>query len=461
MPILLQSKLSMADIYPFRAFRYDPRQVTAAQVVTQPYDKITPALQDRYYAASPYNLVRIILGRREESDNPANNVYSRAAADFRDWRQQGILRQDSLPSLYVYSQRFTLPTGSTKEGSTTELERRGFIALGRLESYTAGVVFRHEQTLAKPKADRLDLLRATRAHFGQIFMLYEDSGQIESLLADSAADPAVEDVPIKDEHGVVHRAWQVSDPKLIDSLRAAMSDKKLIIADGHHRYETALTYRNERRASDSSNAQSASDPAGSPHEFVMMTFVNMNSPALRILPTHRVVQELASFSEDNFRNSARAHFDIDEVDPSLDAPRATAILRESGRCGTSILAVTANRAFLLHHPNPNTPEVFTGLSIRQQALDVVQLHKCLLEKVLNLSEESIRNQQNISYIRDAAGALSLVRGTSGTRANIAFLLNPCRMAQIRDVAFAGEVMPQKSTDFYPKLLSGLTIYALD
>ncbi len=451
----------MADIYPFRAFRYDPRQVTAAQVVTQPYDKITPALQDRYYAASPYNLVRIILGRREESDNPANNVYSRAAADFRDWRQQGILRQDSLPSLYVYSQRFTLPTGSTKEGSTTELERRGFIALGRLESYTAGVVFRHEQTLAKPKADRLDLLRATRAHFGQIFMLYEDSGHIESLLADSTADPAVEDVPIKDEHGVVHRVWQVSDPKLIDSLRAAMSDKKLIIADGHHRYETALTYRNERRASDSSNAQSASDPAGSPHEFVMMTFVNMNSPALRILPTHRVVQELASFSEDNFRNSARAHFDIDEVDPSLDAPRATAILRESGRCGTSILAVTANRAFLLHHPNPNTPEVFTGLSIRQQALDVVQLHKCLLEKVLNLSEESIRNQQNISYIRDAAGALSLVRGTSGTRANIAFLLNPCRMAQIRDVAFAGEVMPQKSTDFYPKLLSGLTIYALD
>jgi len=292
-------------------------------------------------------------------------------------------------------------------------------------------------------------------------MLYEDSGHIESLLADSTADPAVEDVPIKDEHGVVHRVWQVSDPKLIDSLRAAMSDKKLIIADGHHRYETALTYRNERRASDSSNAQSASDPAGSPHEFVMMTFVNMNSPALRILPTHRVVQELASFSEDNFRNSARAHFDIDEVDPSLDAPRATAILRESGRCGTSILAVTANRAFLLHHPNPNTPEVFTGLSIRQQALDVVQLHKCLLEKVLNLSEESIRNQQNISYIRDAAGALSLVRGTSGTRANIAFLLNPCRMAQIRDVAFAGEVMPQKSTDFYPKLLSGLTIYALD
>jgi uncharacterized protein (DUF1015 family) len=454
----------MATIHPFRAFRYDPQQVSPSQLVTQPYDKITPALQDHYYAASPYNLVRIILGRREENDNPSNNVYSRAAAHFRNWRQQGILRQDSLPSIYVYSQRFTLPN------STTELERRSFIALGRIEDYSAGVVFRHEQTLAKPKADRLDLLRATRAHFGQIFMLYEDSGQIESLLS-TDSDPAVAvadvpinvpifaDVPIKDENGVVHRVWPVTDPRLIDSIQTAMSDKKLIIADGHHRYETALTYRNERRAADSSS--STPGPTSSPSEFVMMTFVNMNSPALLILPTHRLVHSLPSFSEETFRTAARGFFDIDEIDPGLDAPRATAILRESGRCGTSILAVTANRAFLLHHPNPNTPQVFAGLSLRQQALDVVQLHKCLLEKVLSLSEESIRNQQNISYIRDAAEALSQVRGTTGPTANIAFLMNPCRMAQVRDIAFAGEVMPQKSTDFYPKLLSGLAVYALD
>jgi hypothetical protein len=176
------------------------------------------------------------------------------------------------------------------------------------------------------------------------------------------------------------------------------------------------------------------------------------------LPTHRLVHSLASFSEADFRSSARAFFDVDEVDASLDAARATAILRESGRCGTTILAVTANRAFLLHHPNPNIPEVFSGLSISQQALDVVQLHKCLLEKVLQLSEESIRNQQNLSYVRDPGEALSQVRGS---RANVAFLMNPCRIAQVRDIAFAGEVMPQKSTDFYPKLLSGLAIYALD
>jgi uncharacterized protein (DUF1015 family) len=453
----------MADIHPFRAFRYatdparadDAQPLSPAQLVTQPYDKITPALQDRYYAASPYNLVRIILGRKEANDNPANNVYSRAAGYFRDWRRQGILRQDSQPSIYVYSQRFTSP------GSTIKIERRGFIALGRLEDYSAGVVFRHEQTLAKPKADRLDLLRATRANFGQLFMLYEDSGQIESLL-NTSAEP---DIALTDENGVDHRVWRVSDPVIIASVRTAMAGKKLIIADGHHRYETALTYRNECRETECREnasrtaSSSAAQSASAPYDFAMMTFVNINNPALIILPTHRVVHSLANFSDDGFRNSARAFFDVDELDASLDARGATAILRECGRAGTSILAVTANRAFLLHHPNPNAAEVFAGLSIRQQSLDVVQLHKILLENVLHLSEESIRNQQNISYVRDTAEALSQLQ--ADPPANVVFLMNPCRVSQVRDIAFAGEVMPQKSTDFYPKLLSGLTVYALD
>ena len=442
--MLLQSKVLMADILPFRAFRYDPAQVSPAQVVTQPYDKITPALQDHYYSASPYNLVRILLGRREPTDDSANNVYSRAATFFRDWRQKGILRQDPQPSLYAYSQTFTPP------GSAVALERKGFIALGRIEDYSAKVVYRHEQTLAKPKADRLDLLRATRAHFGQLFMLYEDSGEIESLL--SAPVPVLE---VSDDLGVIHRVHSITDSDKIHAVQQAMSSKKLIIADGHHRYETALTYRDERRAGESSPSASAD------YEYVMMTFVNMNSPALVILPTHRVVHGLSSFSEEKFRDAAHSFFDVDEVDPFLDAPRATAILRESGRAGTSLLAVTANRAFLLHHPSPSAAaKIFSGFSIRQQSLDVLQLHKCLLETVLQLSEESIRNQQNISYVRDAAEALSQVRGP-GARANIVFLMNPCSVKQMRDIALAGEVMPQKSTDFYPKLLSGLTIYALD
>jgi len=436
----------MADIRPFRAFRYDPRRVRLDQVVTQPYDKISPALQEQYYAASPYNLVRVILGRSEASDNPANNVYSRAAAAFRDWRSDGILHQDSSPSLYRYSQSFTLPELLGKSG--TKVERQGFIAVGRVEEYSAGVVYRHEQTLSKPKADRLELLGSTRAHFGQIFMLYEDSGQIDALFS-TDAPPNIE---VSDEYGVVHRIWQVCDADLIHSVCAAMQDKKLIIADGHHRYETALNYRNQRRKE---NPPSQPD---APYEFAMMTFVNMNSPALTILPSHRVVHSLNGFSDEVFYKSARAYFDIDGVEASLDASRAMAMLGEAGRSGTSLLAVSGERAFLLHHPNPNASEVFGGISLRQQSLDVVQLHKVLLEHVLHLSEESIRNQQNISYVRDAAEAISSVRGG---KANITFLMNPCRIAQVREIAFAGEVMPQKSTDFYPKLLSGLTIYALD
>jgi uncharacterized protein (DUF1015 family) len=190
----------------------------------------------------------------------------------------------------------------------------------------------------------------------------------------------------------------------------------------------------------------------------MMTFVNMNDPGLLVLPTHRVVHSLESFSVDEFQKSSSAFFQLDEVDPALDAARANTLLQERGRTGTALLAVTANRAFMLHSLKPAGAKFFAGLSTRQQALDVVQLHKCLLEGVLKLSEESIRNQQNLSYLRDASEALAQVRKDA---ANIAFLMNACPVSQVRDVAFAGEVMPQKSTDFYPKLLSGLTAYALD
>ena len=434
----------MADILPFRALRYDLRQVSASQVVTQPYDKITPAMQERYYAVSPYNLVRIILGRREPTDNTAENVYIRAAAFGRDWRAQGILRQDSSPSVYAYSQAFTAPSGRS-------FERRGFIALGRVEDYSAKVVFRHEQTLAKPKADRLDLLRATRVHYEQLFLLYEDSGEIDSFLASGA--PATPTIDVADEYGVAHRVWQISDPGIVSSVQGKMRDKKLVIADGHHRYETALNYRDECRAA---VGKGAGDQA--PPEFVMMTFVNMNDPGLLVLPTHRVVHSLNSFSVDDFQNSSRAFFDVEDVDPALDADRATALLRDRGRAGTALLAVTAKHALLLHSSKAAGSKFLSGLSSRQQSLDVVQLHKCLLEGVLKLSEESIRNQQNISYLREASEALAQVR--KGV-ANVAFLMNPCPVQQVRDVAFAGEVMPQKSTDFYPKLLSGLTAYALD
>ena len=398
----------MAYIRPFHALRYNLRQSPPSQVVTQPYDKITPAMQEAYYAASPYNLVRIILGRPQPGDNTVDNVYTRAAQFGLEWRSQGILQKDASPSVYAYSQSFTAPSGS-------QFERHGFIALGRVEDYSAKVVFRHEQTLAKPKADRLDLLRATRVHYEQLFLLYEDSGEINSLLATSDA-PAID---VTDEYGVAHRVWQISDPGVIASVQNKMRDKKLVIADGHHRYETALNFRNECRAA----AKNVRDDA--PYEFVMMTFVNMNDPGLLVLPTHRVVHSLNAFSADGFEKTSRAFFEVEEVDAALDAATATALLRDRESSGTALLAVTADRAFLLHSPKRAGSKFLAGLSPRQQSLDVVQLHKCLLEGVLMLSEESIRNQENLSYLRDASEAIAQVR-------------ERCRQYRLSDEPVSGE-----------------------
>ncbi len=431
----------MATISPFRAWRYASDRVPLSDVVTQPYDKISPAMQEGYYKASPYNLVRIILGKHLAGDNEQDNVYSRAAGSFEDWRKAGVLRQDSQPSLYSYSQSFAVP------GTSEKAERRGFIAAGQLEEYSARIVFRHEQTLSKPKADRLNLLRSTRAHFGQIFMLYSGRGRVDSLL-ESRQTPEIE---VTDEYGVVHRVWKVSDPGVISRVQQEMTQRNLIIADGHHRYETALAYRNERRA-----GATGSGPA--PYDSVMMTFVDMDRPGLVVLPTHRLVFGLPAFSAAQFKADAGKYFAVEEVDPALDETRATDILRRAGATGTALLAVSADRAFLLHSPKALGTALFSDFSPRQQALDVVQLHKCVLETVLHISEEAVRNQQNVSYCRETGEALAQVR--TG-KAQIAFLMNPVRMEQVRDIAFAGEVLPQKSTDFYPKLLSGLTIYALD
>jgi uncharacterized protein (DUF1015 family) len=435
--------IQMAKIFPFRALRYDSSKVSVGDVVTQPYDKISPAAQDRYYKASPYNLVRIILGRQEAGDDDRQNVYSRASAFLNDWRREGVLAQDIGPCIYLYTQTFSVPGNSLG----VQVERRGLIAAGQLESYDAKVVFRHEQTLSKPKADRLNLLRATNAHFGQIFMLYSDpAGEVDSMLAQNR--PA--DVEVTDEYDVLHRLWKVSNAATIDRVQQAMTDKKLIIADGHHRYETALNYRNEMR-------QAAGHSDGAPNERVMMTLVNMDSKGLVVLPTHRVVFGLDAFDESKLVTDLQKYFEVEKLEVTDDVASALSRMREAGQNRTALLAVTAGSCFLLRARNAQQSPSLDGQSAQQQALDVVQLHKLILEETLGMSEEDIRDQKHLKYVREAREAVDEVR----RGANVAFLMNPVRMAQVRDIAFSGEVLPQKSTDFYPKLLSGLTIYSLE
>ncbi|MBV9769303.1 MAG: DUF1015 domain-containing protein [Bryobacterales bacterium] len=411
----------MARIFPFQAYRYSVKAGPIESLVTQPYDKISPPMQARYLSLSPYNLVRIILGQRSGSDNERDNVYTRAADLLEHWIGSGILEQESEPAIYAYFQKFTAPD------SGEVLERKGFIGLSAVEDYSAGVVHRHEQTLSGPKKDRLELLRHTRAHFGQIFMLYRDSELTIDKILDQQAAACAPIITVEDEYGMVHRVWKISDPATIERIAELMTAKKLLIADGHHRYETALAFRRE-------------NPELADAEKVMMTFVNMHSPGLEILATHRVLEGLDSFDGRSFASkiSARRLGSIEELKQIFRNPA-----HEKVRIG---LALGLGEVYLYERDR------------KPAELDVQVLHQELLAAGLGIGDEAVREEKHIEYVRGLDAAYAKARDGE---AQIAFLLEPATIEQVADVAFSGGVMPQKSTDFYPKLLSGLTIYRLE
>jgi len=381
-------------------------------------------MRRRYLSLSPYNLVRVILGEPLPTDSAAESVYTRAAKHLNDWVSSGILARDSRPGVFPYFQEFTVPDTGER------LVRKGFIALGAVEDYSAGVVFRHEQTLSGPKKDRLELLRHTRAHFGQLFMLYPDpAGAVDALLDEAAASAPLAEV--EDEYGAVHRIWKIADAGPVERL---MADKKLLIADGHHRYETALAFRDE-------------NPGLPGADRVMMTFVNMHSPGLTILATHRLVSGLPPESlPGEFLLRAADDFKVEEID-SLGrlAGRASGPAFGDSAAPTVIGAAIGQRLFLLEYRG------------KPGDLDVRVLHNRLLGKTLGIGEDAVRDERHLRYMRGLDASVAEVRRGA---AQIAFLLQPVSVQQVADISFAGGVMPQKSTDFYPKLLSGLTIYRL-
>jgi uncharacterized protein (DUF1015 family) len=448
----------MAQVQPFRAFRYNPALAEFDHVLTQPYDKISPAMQDKYYAADAHNLIAVEKGRTYPEDSPQNNVYTRAATALQDWIRDNIVSQDPAPAFYAYTQEYTVP------GSTEQHTRRGFIGAGKLEDYSAGVVFRHEQTLSGPKADRLELLRHTRTHTGQLFMLYSDpERRVDQILAEieSTAPPVTE---MRDEYDVVHRLWIVADPERVAAIQKAMAAQKLVIADGHHRYETALTYRNERRK------QSGKADPHAPYEFAMMTFVNTRSEGLTILPTHRVAAHIHDFSWASVRRYLEPWFTAETFSFADDAEKAIArekflkrlaeIHHARRAIGVYPAVQRGKRAYyvLALRSGAVLAQLLPSVSPLQRELDVVLLHDGILEPALGITPHAVTSEKNLTYERDAAAALDAV--DSGA-AQIAFLLNACEVEQVMRIATAGEVLPQKSTDFYPKLLSGITMYRME
>jgi len=436
----------MASVAPFCGIRYhhDLAQ-DLARLITPPYDVISPADQEHLYRAHPNNIIRLELGRTLPGDNATENRYTRASRFYRQWLAQGILQKEDRPAFYLYRQEFTI--------DGTPKIRTGIIGAVKIEPYEKKVILPHEETLSSAKADRLELMRACRASFSPIFGLYADpTGTLDELLARVAAREAA--ASCTDDEGHKHALWLITEDDETDAIAAGLADKQIFIADGHHRYETAQTYQKER----------GETPPDAPWHFVMMTLVNLYDPGLVILPTHRLIKNLPGLDFAAFLASLASNFLIAEYrlgdGGSLD--HFLTMLQATGAEGRHAFGLCADGAnlYLLVLKNTVDPDrvLGPGRSAAWRRLDVAILQSLVLERLLGIDETACRQGEFLSYTRDAGEAMAAL--AAGTH-QLAFLLNATPVTSVTAVAQSGEKMPQKSTFFYPKLMTGLVMYAMD
>lgn len=434
----------MADIRPLRGIRYVRERVgDLTQVVAPPYDVISKEAQSIYYARNPYNIIRLELGQEEPGDNTLDNVYTRAAATFSQWRLHNILRQDPTPYFYLYQQRFTY-------GGQT-YTRTSLMARVRLEPWSARVVLRHEHTLAKAKKDRLQLFRACAANFSPVMSMYDDpQGCIRRLLSSYAAHPTIQ---IVDEVGEEHRFHPITDAKQIALIQDFFSQRQLYVADGHHRYETALAYREEILAQ---RKELHPDDAVN---FVMMALIDVDDPGMLVLPTHRILFGLSADALSRLSGELLAqYFTVQPLETVKTSEALLKRLAEAGETQPSFVISTKDSAWLLSLNEQGRRRMEqTGRTAAWNALDVAVAHTLVLEELLGLSAADMTAGTHVRYVQEAEEALQVVqRG----EAQLALLLNGTRVRQICDVALADDRMPQKSTYFYPKLITGLVMNPL-
>jgi uncharacterized protein (DUF1015 family) len=431
----------MAEIRPFRGVRYDVARVGAlADVVAPPYDVIDPALQDRLYQASPYNIVRLELNRQEPGDKDGEDRYARAARLLRDWLRQGILRQDDHAAFYVYHQTFDV------EGET--YTRRGFLARVRLEPIGQGKIYPHEQTLAGPKADRLALYRATGFNLSPVFGLFPDpAGEVQQLIEKAPHDhtPLV----ARDHLGVENRLWLVTDQEAHTAICGLLAAKPIFIADGHHRYETGLKYREGAAAI--GQIKSPDDPAN----FCLMMLVGMSDPGLRILPTHRLVAGFSGLNSDQLAQRLAPEFEIRSCGAGgAGCQAAWQAIDQAGDQDLLGFGTLADGQWLLARlrSDATMDRLAKEHSADWRSLGVSILHVLVLEHLLaGLGQASCR------YVHSIAG----VTAEFASRASdLACLVAPARMSHVESIASNLETMPPKSTYFYPKLLTGLVLNTL-
>ena len=433
----------MANIKPFRGVRYNMGRFSdAANLISQPYDRVRYGLQDVYYGLSDFNVVRIIKNKEQDGDGPTNNVYTRASDNFQRWLRDDVLRRDEAPALYVYHQTFQTPDGETRV-------RKAFIAAIELSGFDEGIVLPHERTHAGPKVDRLNLLRATQVNFGLIFMVYPDpQNRINAILDEAIAD-VDPDVDVQEyfEKDVQQRLWVVTDPDVVAAVQSEMAPKhNLIIADGHHRYETALNYRNEQREAH------PEVPANAAFNFCMVALVSTDDPGLTILPTHREIHGYDKYTPEEILERAAAHFDVREFSDWETC--YSALLGRDDQHAFGFYSGGSFYLLVLKDPGELDSLIPEDRAASWKSLDVTILHRVLLEQVAGITDEMMDLEEMIRYHRDASLPIQSV---AAGELSFAFFLNPTRMQQVKECTEQGEKMPQKSTDFYPKAISGLVM----
>ncbi len=429
----------MADVSAFRAHRYDLGSVgPLSDVVCPPYDVIDSTLQQALYERSPFNLIRLELTKDEAGDNDRVNRYTRATAQWRDWLSAGVIKQDSARSLYVYHQEFDI------EGRS--LTRKGFFGRVRLEPFGQGVIFPHEETLSGPKADRLNLLKATGTQFSPIFGLYPDeSCEVQEIL--EVAIRRALPIEAVDHLGVKSRLWPVTDQHVISQVVGRMGPKPIFIADGHHRYETGCRYLDELQAS----GEVVRDDH--PARFILMNLVGMSDPGLRILPTHRLVSGLGSMTAEQLQARLSPHLQMERVGQGIEAARAVwARIETAGQqnlfgFGTTSDGVWQVGCFTNHALMAQLAPEHTD---DWRSLGVAILHVAVLDHLLG-------GQGRCQYVHLLQEVDEAVTQRS---CDLAVLVAPATMGHVERISRHLEKMPPKSTYFYPKILSGMLFYSL-
>lgn len=415
----------MAEIKAFKGMRYTSAAGDLNALVCPPYDIISDSQREKYIEENPCNIIRLELPKG------GDERYKEAGKTLKDWLDKEILSCDKEDSIYVYEMLFSA------NGVRNRL--KGFVSLVKLVEFSEGIVLPHEETLSKAKEDRFNLMSETFCNFSQIYSLYMDEDGSTYNIIDGCSKGAP-DMEVTDPDGTVHRMWKVSDSGVIKSVTEAFKDKKLYIADGHHRYETALNFH-KKHGTESSG-------------YIAMMLVNMENKGLVVFPTHRIVKNLENFSPEKVIEDCKPYFDIAEapgeerMQAALskfydEGKKAFAMYTGYGKCYVMTLKDEGAVKKLL----PDMSEAYCGL-------DVTVLHSLVLERILGIDKENMANQKNLTYTRSRGEALEAVDMDG---ADCSFILNPTKVSEIRDVAAAGEKMPQKSTYFYPKLITGLVM----